>query len=63
MIDAWSLRNWHPAQGAGQDHFAQAFLKFRARDRTGDMLAEVTTRAAGQRISYLELLLGPGWTR
>ncbi len=59
VIDAWSLRNWHPAQGAGQDHFAQAFLKFRARDRTGDMLAEVTSRAAGQRISYLELLLGP----
>ncbi|HET6638046.1 MAG TPA: adenosine deaminase [Gemmatimonadota bacterium] len=59
VIDAWSLRNWHPSQGAGQDHFAQAFLKFRARDRTGDMLAEVTSRAAGQRISYLELLLGP----
>jgi hypothetical protein len=59
VIDAWSLRNWHPAQGTGQDHFAQAFLKFRARDRTGDMLAEVTTRAAGQRIGYLELLLGP----
>ena len=59
VIDAWSLRNWHPSQGAGQDQFAQAFLKFRARDRTGDMLAEVTTRAAGQRITYVELLLGP----
>ena len=59
VIDAWSLRNWHPAQGTGQDQFANAFLKFRARDRTGDMLAEVTTRAAGQRIGYMELLLGP----
>ena len=59
VIDAWSLRNWHPAQGTGQDQFAQAFLKFRARDRTGDMLAEVTTRAAGQRIGYMELLFGP----
>src|SRR5687768_201727 len=59
VIDAWSLRNWHPARGVGQDQFAQAFLKFRARDRTGDMLAEVTNRAAGQRISYMEILLGP----
>ena len=45
VIDAWSLRHWNPARGAGHDQFFGAFLRFRARDRTGDMLAEVTTRA------------------
>ena len=59
VIDAWSLRHWHPARSVGHDQFFQSFLKFRARDRTGDMLAEVTSRAAGQRIGYLELMLSP----
>jgi hypothetical protein len=59
VIDAWSLRHWHPARSVGHDQFFHSFLKFRARDRTGDMLAEVTSRAAGQRIGYLELMLSP----
>jgi adenosine deaminase/adenosine deaminase CECR1 len=59
VIDAWSLRHWNPARSVGHDQFFQAFLKFRARDRTGDMLAEVTTRAAAQRIGYMELMLSP----
>jgi len=59
VIDAWSLRHWHPARSVGHDQFFHSFLKFRARDRTGDMLAEVTGRAAAQRIGYLELMLSP----
>jgi hypothetical protein len=59
VIDAWSLRHWHPARSVGHDQFFQSFLKFRARDRTGDMLVEVTGRAAAQRISYMELMLSP----
>jgi hypothetical protein len=59
VIDAWSLRHWHPARSVGHDQFFQSFLKFRARDRTGDMLVEVTGRAAAQRIGYLELMLSP----
>lgn len=59
VIDAWSLRHWNPARSVGHDQFFGAFLKFRARDRTGDMLAEVTTRAAAQQIGYMELMLSP----
>jgi adenosine deaminase len=59
VIDAWSLRHWNPARSVGHDQFFGAFLKFRARDRTGDMLAEVTTRAAAQRTGYMELMLSP----
>ncbi len=60
VIDAWSMRNWHPARKNGHDQFFEAFSKFGTQDhRIGDMLAEVTTRAASQNITYLELMFGP----
>ena len=59
-IDAWSMRNWPPNIN-GHLHFFQTFLKFGAipRSRDGDMLAEITSRAAAEHVSYLELMLGP----
>jgi adenosine deaminase len=58
-IDAWSMRNW-PADRNGHDHFFAAFTKFNpATSRVGDMLAEVTSRAASENVSYLELMLSP----
>ena len=61
-IDALSMRNWNPALN-GHDHFFQAFAKFGpASGKTGDMLAEVTSRAAAEHVSYLELMLTPAGT-
>ena len=58
-IDAWSMRNW-PADRNGHDHFFAAFTKFNpVTSRVGDMLAEVTSRAAAESVSYLELMLSP----
>ena len=58
-IDAWSMRNWEPGHN-GHDHFFAAFAKFgAATNHVGDMLAEVTARAAAERVSYLELMLTP----
>jgi adenosine deaminase len=57
-IDAWSMRNWRSGV-SGHDHFFATFGKFgRANiDHLGDMLAEVTSRAAAEHVSYLELML------
>jgi adenosine deaminase len=58
-IDAWSMRHW-PAGRNGHDHFFAAFGKFSlASNRLGDMLAEITARAAAEKVSYLELILTP----
>jgi adenosine deaminase len=59
-IDAMSMRNW-PSELNGHDHFFQAFGKFGVTSaaRVGDMLAEVTSRAAAEHVSYLELMLTP----
>ncbi len=60
VIDAWSMRNWHPARLNGHDQFFESFGKFGSEDsRLGDMLAEVTARAASQNVTYLELMFGP----
>jgi adenosine deaminase len=61
-IDAMSMRNWNPA-AIGHDHFFATFGKFGpASDKTGEMLAEVTARAAAEHVSYLELMLTPAGT-
>jgi adenosine deaminase len=61
-IDAMSMRNWNPAL-SGHDHFFATFGKFGpASDKTGEMLAEVTARAAAEHVSYLELMLTPAGT-
>lgn len=59
-IDAMSMRNW-PAGLNGHHHFFQAFAKFgvTSGNHVGDMLAEVTARAAAEHVSYLELMLTP----
>jgi len=65
-IDAMSMRNWNRALN-GHDHFFAAFGKFGPpSDKTGHMLAEVASRAAAERVTYLELMLtpnGPGARR
>ena len=59
-VDAMSMRNW-PSHLNGHDHFFQAFVKFGATSsaHVGDMLAEVTSQAAAEHVSYLELMLTP----
>jgi adenosine deaminase len=58
-IDAMSMRNWNPTQ-SGHDHFFASFAKIGPSAlRTGDMLAEVASRAAAERVSYLELIVAP----
>jgi adenosine deaminase len=61
-IDAMSMRNWNPALN-GHHHFFAAFGRFGPpSDKTGDMLAEVTSRAASEHVSYLELMMTPDGT-
>jgi adenosine deaminase len=58
-IDAMSMRHWNPALN-GHDHFFAAFAKFGpASGKTAEMLAEVVSRAASERVTYLELMLTP----
>src|SRR3989442_7364326 len=58
-IDAMSMRNWDRSLN-GHDHFFATFGKFGpASNKTGDMLAEVSARAAAEHVSYLELMLTP----
>jgi len=59
VIDEWSMRNWHPALGSGHGQFFDSFGKFggAGRSRWGDMLAEISARAAAQHVSYLELMI------
>lgn len=63
LIDAWSMRNFHPTpeDRSGHDHFFAAFGKFglASQRHTGDMLAEVMHRAALEHEIYLELMLTP----
>ena len=58
-IDAMSMRNWNPALN-GHDHFFGSFAKLGpSSQRTGEMLAEVSARAAGEHVSYMELMITP----
>ena len=58
-IDAMSMRHWDPAL-SGHDHFFATFGKFGlASAKTGEMLGEVSARAAAEHVSYLELMLTP----
>lgn len=61
-IDAMSVRNWHPSQRSGHEHVFAAFDLFRAvsSGRTGDMVAEVASRAALGQVSYVELMVTVG---
>jgi hypothetical protein len=61
MLDAYSMRGWFPAHESGHDHFFATFGKFGAATsgHTADMLAEVRSRAAVERVEYLELMFNP----
>ena len=63
LVDAWSMRNFHPTPDdrCGHDHFFASFARFGlvTDKHTGDMLAEVVRRAAAQHEVYLELMLTP----
>jgi adenosine deaminase len=58
LVDAWSMRNWSRADESGHDHFFASFDKFRMAELTsaGDQLAEVSARAAADKLQYLELM-------
>jgi hypothetical protein len=56
-IDTMSMRNWNRTVN-GHDHFFDTFSKFGPTSlKTGDMVAEVTARAASEHVSYLELMV------
>lgn len=58
LVDAWSMRNWHREEESGHDHFFGTFPKFDpAFDRhIGEALAEIASRAAADRLQYVELM-------
>ena len=58
IIDAFSVRNYQLGSKSGSDQFFSTFSKFYAATvgREGDMLNEVTQRAANQNTYYLELM-------
>jgi len=58
LVDAWSMRNWTSAKGSGHDHFFATFDKFNlaGANSAGAQLAEVASRAAADRLQYLELM-------
>ncbi len=58
LVDAWSMRNWNPAEGSGHDHFFATFDKFNLAtiNSVGNQLAEVASRAASDHLQYLELM-------
>ena len=62
VIDAWSTRNWRRDAFSGHYQFFATFGKFGpgiARNRTGDMVAEVMRRAHDGNVRYLELMNTP----
>src|SRR5436305_7574920 len=65
IVDALSMRDFHPysqpgISESGEDHFFATFSRFGlvSRAHTGEMLAEVASRAGHQNESYLELTVG-----
>jgi hypothetical protein len=60
-IDAFSMRDFHPAVESGHDHFFNTFSKFFAvsQGHTGEMIAEARAQAARDHVQYLELMVTP----
>jgi hypothetical protein len=58
-INALSMRGWRPGSESGADHFFATFNKTAVVgiSHLGQMLAEVTARAAAQHVSYMELMI------
>ena len=62
VVDALSVRDYNLRGLSGHQQFFSTFSRFyqASAGRLGDMLAEVTDRAARQNIGYLELMHSPG---
>ncbi|NJD20150.1 MAG: adenosine deaminase, partial [Gemmatimonadetes bacterium] len=58
VVDAFSTRNYRPADERGHERFFSSFARFSAvsATRVGDMLAETAARAARGQVRYLELM-------
>ncbi|HTS38437.1 MAG TPA: hypothetical protein VMH04_22375 [Candidatus Solibacter sp.] len=58
IIDAWSMRNWHPGDESGHDHFFATFDKFAlaAENHYAEDIATVTNRAAREHVQYIEFM-------
>jgi adenosine deaminase len=58
LIDAWSMRNWHPAEESGHDRFFETFDKFgpALEKHIGEAMAEIAARAAADHLQYVELM-------
>jgi adenosine deaminase len=58
IIDAWSMRNWHPGDESGHDHFFATFYKFglASQGHTSDAVATVIDRAAREHVPYIEFM-------
>ena len=61
LIDALSMRQFHPGAESAHDHFFATFGKFGAatNSHTAEMLAEVRSRAAEGHLQYMELMFNP----
>jgi len=61
VLGAWSMKGFRDELESGHDHFFATFDKFSAANggQTGDMLAEVSSRAAAQNEQYLETMITP----
>lgn len=61
LIDAWSMHHFFSGKESGHDHFFHTFGKFGAisHQHIGEILAEITDRAANQNELYIETLLTP----
>ncbi|CEK09690.1 adenosine deaminase family protein [Legionella hackeliae] len=60
-IEAWSMKNFHPLQESGHDHFFNSFFKFLpiVVNHSPELLAEVMQRAANQQEQYMEVMIAP----
>ena len=61
LLDAFSMRQFHPGPESGHDHFFATFGKFGAatNNHTAEMLAEARERAAEGHLQYMELMFNP----
>ena len=61
VIDAWSMRHFDTTYESGHDHFFATFSKFSliGKKHRGEILAELSLRAALENESYLEIMTRP----
>ena len=60
LIDEWSTRNWEKSGRSGHERFFGTFGRWGPLTaRSGEMIAEVRSRAAEGNVSYLEIMITP----